>query len=335
MTAPPEIPGRGPAEIVAVSPVPATAEPYDGHHRVRTDAPGRPDPLSRAAPDHGLAGPSLASGRPPDGMAPAPGASAEPQQASPAAASVLRQGFAPEEGLAPFASAETRQPDPTRDPAFAVPLRAAPRAPSAQADQHGETTQKMPVDMGGTSRIAPLSDTPPGAAPVAEPGAVDRGLTEPRGGTLPSTTTAVHADAGRPGPGSPQHAALQVADAVRQAGPTGALEIALDPEELGRVRLVFSAAEAGLAVTLQAERGETLEMLRRHVDLLLSDLRARGFDDVQVDFGGSMWGGQREASKERGIARHEDAGVSPAATAATAAAHADVPAPTGGLDLRL
>lgn len=248
---------------------------------------------------------------------------------------MLRQGFAPEEGLAPFASAETRQPDPTRDPAFAVPLRAAPRAPSAQADQHGETTQKMPVDMGGTSRIAPLSDTPPGAAPVAEPGAVDRGLTEPRGGTLPSTTTAVHADAGRPGPGSPQHAALQVADAVRQAGPTGALEIALDPEELGRVRLVFSAAEAGLAVTLQAERGETLEMLRRHVDLLLSDLRARGFDDVQVDFGGSMWGGQREASKERGIARHEDAGVSPAATAATAAAHADVPAPTGGLDLRL
>jgi flagellar hook-length control protein FliK len=193
--------------------------------------------------------------------------------------------------------------------------------------------------MTGGSRIAPpfdAFDAVSGTTSVAEPAPVDRGLAESRPGTLPGNAMALPADGGRPGPSTPQQVALQVADAVRQAGPTGTLEVALDPEELGRVRLVFSAAEAGLAVTLQADRSETLEMLRRHADLLLSDLRARGFEDVQIDFGSGMRGGQGEASGSgRGGAATPDSLDVPVDAAATPATAPDLSAPTGGLDLRL
>jgi hypothetical protein len=79
--------------------------------------------------------------------------------------------------------------------------------------------------------------------------------------------------------------ANQVADAVRQAAGYRSVEVALHPEELGRVRLSFSPAEAGLTVTIQADRPETLDLLRRHADLLGQDLRQQGFGSVSFEFG--------------------------------------------------
>jgi hypothetical protein len=113
------------------------------------------------------------------------------------------------------------------------------------------------------------------------------------------------------------------------------LEIALEPEELGRVRLVFSAAEAGLAVTLQADRSETLEMLRRHVDLLLADLRARGFEEVHIDFGGDTRGGHGDEAGGGGGALPEAPENTADAPPADAASLRDIPSSTSGLDLRL
>ncbi|WP_157935909.1 flagellar hook-length control protein FliK [Paracoccus zhejiangensis] len=62
------------------------------------------------------------------------------------------------------------------------------------------------------------------------------------------------------------------------------IEIALSPEELGSVRLVLSRGEAGAALTVWVERPEVLEMLRRHADLLMGDLRNSGLGEASLSF---------------------------------------------------
>ncbi|MCV6610332.1 MAG: flagellar hook-length control protein FliK, partial [Amphritea sp.] len=48
----------------------------------------------------------------------------------------------------------------------------------------------------------------------------------------------------------------------------GRVEIRLSPEELGSVRLQLHQGESGLTVTVQAERPETLDLMRRNIDQL-------------------------------------------------------------------
>jgi hypothetical protein len=113
----------------------------------------------------------------------------------------------------------------------------------------------------------------------------------------------------------------------------GPVELTLSPEELGRVRLSLSADGDGLLVTVQVERGDTLDLLRRNSDLLLQEIRAQGFSGATFSFSG--WTGDRP---EPGTHSGHDAGrpllpsdpvstAPPASQSATAAA--------AGLDLRL
>lgn len=78
----------------------------------------------------------------------------------------------------------------------------------------------------------------------------------------------------------------QIVDAIRMTS-DGSIDIALSPEELGRVRLVLQASDTGLQVNIQSERSETLDLLRRHIDQLHEDLSAAGFADVNFSFGRS------------------------------------------------
>lgn len=63
------------------------------------------------------------------------------------------------------------------------------------------------------------------------------------------------------------------------------LEIQLNPEELGRVRLQMSPTESGLSVQVFADRTDTLELLRRHVDILQRDLKDAGYAANDFTFG--------------------------------------------------
>lgn len=78
----------------------------------------------------------------------------------------------------------------------------------------------------------------------------------------------------------------QVAEAARTLR-EGQMEITLVPEELGRVRLTMTPSEAGMAVTIMAERPETLELMRRNIELLARDLSSQGFENLSFSFGGS------------------------------------------------
>ena len=130
-------------------------------------------------------------------------------------------------------------------------------------------------------------------------------------------------------------AAQQVAVALSH-GPEGTVEIALDPAELGPVRVGLSGSEGSLAVHVTADRPETLDLFRRHADLLARELREAGYGTVSFDFGS-----QTPRRDQRSAPGHGYSGALPGDLAAAATAPAASPrtpppaAGAGGLDLRL
>lgn len=83
----------------------------------------------------------------------------------------------------------------------------------------------------------------------------------------------------------------QVSEAARLTSGAG-IEIALSPEELGSVRLRLSGVDGQMSVVVHADRPETLDLLRRHIDSLSQEFRAIGYGDVAFSFQ-SGEGGQR------------------------------------------
>ncbi|MGP9803525.1 flagellar hook-length control protein FliK [Paracoccus sp. NSM] len=63
----------------------------------------------------------------------------------------------------------------------------------------------------------------------------------------------------------------------------GVTEIALSPEELGRVQISVLGQDKPLIV-IMAERPETLELLRRNADLLGTELREAGLEGGALSF---------------------------------------------------
>lgn len=65
----------------------------------------------------------------------------------------------------------------------------------------------------------------------------------------------------------------------------GALELRLDPPELGQVTLTFYEDDAGVRhAAVVAENPETLDLLRRHSDVLQRELARAGAADVQLSY---------------------------------------------------
>ena len=81
--------------------------------------------------------------------------------------------------------------------------------------------------------------------------------------------------------------ANQMATVVSARGQQGTIEVALNPEELGRVSIVFNGREDGLHVTISAERPETLDMMRRHISVLEAEFQNFGLGDLSFDLGTS------------------------------------------------
>ena len=82
-----------------------------------------------------------------------------------------------------------------------------------------------------------------------------------------------------------RHIAIQLVEVVR-VNPDQPTEIALQPEELGKVRMSLSTGDGVVQIALTAERPETLDLLRRNIDQLAQEFRGMGFRDVGFDFSG-------------------------------------------------
>lgn len=75
-----------------------------------------------------------------------------------------------------------------------------------------------------------------------------------------------------------------VADSLVRA-PDRPIEIALNPEELGRVRMALTTTETGIVLAISAERSETLELMRRNIEDLAAEFRRMGYEDIGFQFG--------------------------------------------------
>lgn len=72
----------------------------------------------------------------------------------------------------------------------------------------------------------------------------------------------------------------------------GAIELRLDPPELGGVSIdLVSDASGAVKAVVNADRAETLDLIRRHIDIFKGELARNGFGDVDMTFGGERRGG--------------------------------------------
>jgi len=69
------------------------------------------------------------------------------------------------------------------------------------------------------------------------------------------------------------------------ASPQGSVDIQLNPEALGRVRINMTMADGAMIMNIQAERLDTLDLMRRNIDQLAQEFRQIGYENISFSFG--------------------------------------------------
>ena len=138
------------------------------------------------------------------------------------------------------------------------------------------------VNPAGNRTAEPAADLMPFAEPEPD-GTLRLAATETTSSALRGTTSAFTHFA------PPQNASqttTQIVAAISRASVDGqkTTEVALNPAELGRVRLHLATTDGVLIVMVSAERTETMELLRRNIETLTNDLKETGYDGAQIVF---------------------------------------------------
>jgi flagellar hook-length control protein FliK len=125
--------------------------------------------------------------------------------------------------------------------------------------------------------------------------------------------------------------AIQVAEKV--AGSVGPeIDLALNPEELGRFRILLKPSETGISVTILADRPETLDLMRRHIDALSQEFRSIGYSTTSFSFGQGAKQDQKSSHPNEAMSRGPDSENNP--TELPTGARLKM-RPDGSLDLKL
>ena len=116
------------------------------------------------------------------------------------------------------------------------------------------------------------------------------------------------------------------------------VEIALSPQELGRVRMSIVAEDGTITINIIAERADTLDLMRRHIDQLGQSFRNMGYDQINFAFGQGAQQGEGKRDESPDNFADNDAGdfpnnVSRAEDATSLIILND--APNSGVDIRL
>lgn len=139
--------------------------------------------------------------------------------------------------------------------------RASPRPAPFSADEARLFTDARSVETLPAATVA--ANAPPGAET-----SIDTGVALPgAAGTKEASPPAITVVASR-----------QTAD--------GSIELRLDPPELGSVSIDIVTDETGaVTAVVNADRAETLDLLRRHIDIFKGELARNGFGEVDMTFG--------------------------------------------------
>ena len=164
-----------------------------------------------------------------------------------------------------------------------VGVRIQDQTMSATSPAAGKGPMAAPVFAAGAraaepdiSRLAASSERELGEASFPAPAQSAGAATRPQAPVMPQAEVA-------------RHVAAQIAHATPAAAGRE-VELTLNPQELGRVRISLSHQDAGLAMSITAERGETVDLMRRHIDQLAREFRDLGYGDVSFSFGQSGQG---------------------------------------------
>jgi hypothetical protein len=204
---------------------------------------------------------------------------------------------------------------------------ATPAPGSAVTFEVAASTTSLAPTNTGTNLATAGGEVAIGVEPYAALQGSAHGSATPLSGASPMP-------AGLP-PNAPNLAAQQIAAALQENGtdPGHPIEIALDPPELGRVRLYMVELAGVLTLTIHAERPETAELMRRHLDLLAQEFLEAGVDapSVRVSQDGADGQTDRENTTEQGISAADDGSDG----TDSIAMQPQTPDRAGALDLRL
>lgn len=114
----------------------------------------------------------------------------------------------------------------------------------------------------------------------------------------------------------------------------GTVEVLLEPPELGRVEITMELSEQGLRATLSAERQATMDLLRRHLDMLTQQFEDAGFSDVDLEFS-AFAENEQEIPRNAGARSDSEGGVAEINAPSRARAASSRLAPDTLVDLRL
>lgn len=136
----------------------------------------------------------------------------------------------------------------------------------------------------GTMSLQDPAETDRLLRPTTDPNEVPDPLLSP--GTAPpghaaQGTAAMHTNPSHMARG----VAWQIASAVQNNGERS-FDILLNPADLGKVRISLTPGESGMTVHIQADRPDTLDLLRRHIGILGQDFRDLGYENTSFSFGG-------------------------------------------------
>lgn len=238
-------------------------------------------------------------------------------------------------------------PDTPRPPAAGARdgRAAAPAATVQDASQYAARSQTAPQDMAAGTIPPPPTRIPAenerafvlaDRLPLAGAPAMDDAAMPAPGAAAQATAQATGPDNAFSvtGSGSERQVLRQVAGqmavAVQNAG-GGQITLQLAPVELGRVDITLQTRDQGLSLLIVADRPETLDLMRRHVDQLADDLHALGFGSLDLQFRQNGQNGERggdSGEAQAGPTASTDPGL------ALPAMPAGQLALTGRLDLR-
>ncbi len=313
-------------------PPPATDMNADAEEDLADDTEDDTDAApARAEAGTGATDPSTP--RPEGADAPRPRPAAEDAPGAPAlpAAPIPAQDRPAQDRPAPRAAASRADAPPADAPAVANRARAdAPLAPAvaALARLGGEARGEAPARRGSSTEAPPRVDATPASATPPAPSAAEARTVAPAAAALPGAAPEAGAAAApaseraaefgslsAPGaaatearsatapqaapPAAPPAPVRQVMDAIVSTQ-GDRLEVALSPEELGRVRITINQGEGGLTIHLAADRDDTMGLLRRHAADLGRAFAEMGLGSADIDFGdGRSESPERDPRKPR------------------------------------
>lgn len=99
-------------------------------------------------------------------------------------------------------------------------------------------------------------------------------------------------------PELPRHLAAQIASIVGRGNAEKPVEILLNPAELGRVKIRMISHDGIMNVSVIADRQETLDLMRRHIDVLAHEFIDIGYGQADFSFGHNS-PGDRDGSDQQ------------------------------------